>query len=738
MRTLLLMRGAPGSGKSTWIKENGLSNYVLEPDKIRMMCSSPQLTKDGEYVISQENDDLVWKTLFEILEKRMENGEFTVIDATNSKTKDMTRYKDLCSQYRYRIYCVDFTDIPLETCLKQNKMREPLKWVPENAIKNIYARFETQKVPTGINVIRRDELYKIYEQPFDLSQYKKVIHFGDIHGCYDTLMQYFNENPFNDEYEYIFCGDYIDRGNQNGKTIKFLMSIMDKPNVCLLEGNHERSLYLFGHDVPSYSKEFEKKTKYDLINEGITSKDARMFYRKVRQCSYYTYNGINVLVCHGGVPYTKENILFIPTHNLIKGVGKYEDVEDVVDQWMSNSKSTDYLIHGHRNIEGLETQVADRVFNLEGGVEFGGKLRVVELNNDLTWKVIELDNIQPNKEEELEIKPTYDLTNVEDVVKAMRENSFIDEKPLGDNISSFNFTRQAFLGKNWDNQTIKARGLFINTKTNEIVARSYEKFFRIGETRDTELPILKQKLVFPVYAYVKENGFLAIVSYNKEKDDLFVASKSTNKGDYVNYINAQLEPYRENILSLYRGAPSTNFSLVFECIDKDNDPHIIEYKENKLVLLDAIFNDMTFRTFDYETLLYTIGNGIGCPVKELAYTLNDWDEFRDLYYKLTNPDNLYQYEGEYIEGFVFVDSVGFMTKCKSEYYNSWKKLRGISDQVLRTGNTRKTGSLQTPIENKFFGFLKRCFNEDRDKETKSYPYKTDIISLRNKFEREYK
>ena len=55
MRTLLLMRGAPGSGKSTWIKENGLSNYVLEPDKIRMMCSSPQLTKDGNYVISQEN-----------------------------------------------------------------------------------------------------------------------------------------------------------------------------------------------------------------------------------------------------------------------------------------------------------------------------------------------------------------------------------------------------------------------------------------------------------------------------------------------------------------------------------------------------------------------------------------------------------------------------------------------------------------------------------------------------------
>lgn len=41
MRTLLLLRGAPGSGKSTWIKENKLEQYTLEADLFRNLISNP-------------------------------------------------------------------------------------------------------------------------------------------------------------------------------------------------------------------------------------------------------------------------------------------------------------------------------------------------------------------------------------------------------------------------------------------------------------------------------------------------------------------------------------------------------------------------------------------------------------------------------------------------------------------------------------------------------------------------
>ena len=121
MRILLLMRGAPGCGKSTWIEKNGLKPYALSADDIRLLCQSPLMLVDGTVGISQANDGVVWKTLFTILELRMQRGDFTVIDATNSKTSEMNRYKEMCSTYRYRIFCVDFTDVPMEETKRDRK-----------------------------------------------------------------------------------------------------------------------------------------------------------------------------------------------------------------------------------------------------------------------------------------------------------------------------------------------------------------------------------------------------------------------------------------------------------------------------------------------------------------------------------------------------------------------------------------------------------------------------------------
>lgn len=733
MRTLLILRGAPGSGKSTWIEQNGLLPYTLCPDTLRIMCSSTELKADGGYAITrnQETEQATWKILFELLEFRMSRGEFTVIDATASKTRDIKQYKDLADQYRYRMFVVDFTDVPLETCLAQNKMRPEYKWVPEESIRSIYARFATQQVPSGVKVIKPTEIQQILEQPIDLSQYKKIVFIGDVHGCYDTLMQYFKDG-IDQETAYIFCGDYIDRGNQNAETVAFLSSIMDKPNVCLLEGNHERWLRDYGNEVPAKSRVFEKQTKPQLEAAKFTPKMARMLYKKMRQMSHFTYNGIEVLACHGGIPHMNTNLIYLPTQAFIKGIGEYSDYLTIAETWMSSTKDNQYLVHGHRNTDSSETRLADRVFNLEGKVEYGGQIRIVELDSDLNWTAIELEDCQPvTKELNTEQRV---VETVEDAVTYLRNNKFVNEKQLGDNISSFNFSREAFLKGNWNKQTILARGLFIDTASNNIIARSYEKFFRINELRSTELSSLKERLQFPVKAYIKENGFLAIISYNYKTDDLFIASKSTNKGDYVDYIKDQLASYYDKILGQLKYFYYSNqpLSLVFECIDIENDPHIIKYNNSKVVLLDAIYNTLEFKTIPYKDLVDFAVNKIGCPVKELAYELKNWDEFRNLY--IETQDENYKYNGEYIEGFVFEDSTGFMTKCKTEYYNFWKHMRSVADQTLRCGYLIRTGSLQTETANYFYGFCRDLYKNYYDKETKSYHFKTDIISLREKFQ----
>ena len=69
---------------------------------------------------------------------------------------------------------------------------------------------------------------------------------------------------------------------------------------------------------------------------------------------------------------------------------------------------------------------------------------------------------QTNEEAVVPTEYTETEQNVMEVVDKMRQNKYIYEKKYGD-ISSFNFTREAFYDKKWNEQTTKARGLFINT-----------------------------------------------------------------------------------------------------------------------------------------------------------------------------------------------------------------------------------------------------------------------------------
>ena len=57
MRTLLLFRGAPGCGKSTFIEKNGLKQYALSADDIRLLCQNPALDVNGNTVIAANQNE---------------------------------------------------------------------------------------------------------------------------------------------------------------------------------------------------------------------------------------------------------------------------------------------------------------------------------------------------------------------------------------------------------------------------------------------------------------------------------------------------------------------------------------------------------------------------------------------------------------------------------------------------------------------------------------------------------
>lgn len=713
MRMLMLLRGLPASGKSSFIKENNLEDYTISSDTLRLLFGSNELTVNGNYSVNQSVSNMMWKNLYEILEKRFEIGAFTVLDATNIKTGDMQKASQLAKEYRYRVYCVDFTDISAEECIKRDSLRDENKRVGESVIRRMAESLQGSKVPGGIKVIKPDEwLQETRYRYQDISEYKKVHHIGDIHGCNTALQNYLQGDLKDDEF-YIFVGDYIDRGIENVEVINFVYKIAEYPNVVLLEGNHERWLKYFIDGVPARSEEFETKTKVQFYkaNAEEMKKKCKVILKKLRQCFLYKYNDKVVLCTHGGLSKIPANLSLVNAEQMIKGVGHYKDMIEVCNSFEKFVGDKEvYQVFGHRNVEQVGVKVNSRCFNLNGNIEYGGNLRSLTLDSDgFKWYRT------PNP---VYAKPEGEkFVKVEDMVDVMKSSEYVKVKEQeGTDIISLNFTRNAFKGAVWDGITTRARGLFVNTKTNKIVARGYDKWFNLNERAETNLDVVPNRFIYPVTAFKKENGFLGILGYDDSTDEVLYCSKSEIKGEYAQYFKDLLLSFvtEKELREILVGK---NITLLFEVVDIKNDPHIIKYKESTVVLLDIVENTVNFKSKSFDEVC-RVADILNIPHKEKYKLFENKEDF--LHFMLDVMKDDYKCDGKYIEGFVFEDSHKNMVKLKTEYYNLWKFLRSQVEIIGKGGSPK--------INNKFLDWVA----EDRKRANLSIVELREIYGKQNK------
>lgn len=725
MRNLFVLRGIPGSGKSTFIKEHNLENYTICPDKIRLMFSCPRHNLDGTQKINSSNDTEVWKLVNHLIEKKMDNGELIIIDATSLNTKTLHQYKNLAEKYKYHKTIIDFTDVDIKTAKERNRNREEYKRVPDYVIDKFYEKIN-ESIPSGYNIIKPEE-FSVEFKPIDLNKYKKIHVFGDIHGCFSTLMKYFvsehtgNTSEFlKDDEFYIFLGDYLDRGLENAEMFKFISGISENKNVLLLEGNHEKHLFHYSYGEKINGEQFTKETLPQLEKAGLNKKDAKKLYKKCAQCAYFEYNGNFYVCCHGGISFVPD--LSTPTSELIKGIGTYPDA-DTVDEFFINNTLENYIsVHGHRNVYETVPTSDSRTFNLESKCELGGYLSVLQISSE-GRKCVRIKNSV--YDEELALKHALKHKNIntvttKDAVKMLASDSNIKVKDFGA-FSSYNFSREVFQKGSWNDRTVKARGLFVDNKSDLVIARGFEKFFNYGEHQSTSPEELKKNLVFPVTAYVKENGFLGMLS--TYKGSLFFTTKTNPESkhcDYFKKIFKNLNLSQKKIRELTHFLEENEITLLFEVIDPVNDPHIINYESPKLVLLSAVYNKIQYQNMPYDELC-NIAEHFGFEVKERASVFNNFDELAELIHQTQKL--CYTYKGKYIEGFVLEDSNGFQFKLKTAYYLLWKRARSIANSIRKYGNAKGI-----PEELKEFSeFFKN--NYDRN----STDEEISIIEWRNKF-----
>ena len=138
MRYLIFLRGVPGSGKSTFISENKLEPYTISSDAVRILLKPPVLSITGKTGISQKINPRVWGLIYSLIKSRMEEGELTILDATNAGNADIAKYRRLVKTYRYRALCVDFSGVSIEVAKERNMRRPAYEIVPDDVIEEMH------------------------------------------------------------------------------------------------------------------------------------------------------------------------------------------------------------------------------------------------------------------------------------------------------------------------------------------------------------------------------------------------------------------------------------------------------------------------------------------------------------------------------------------------------------------------------------------------------------------------
>ena len=144
---IILTRGLPGSGKSTWANEfvaksNGKAKRVNKDD-LRAMIDAGIWSRTNEQLILDARDALVDMWLFSEVET-------IIVDDTNFEPKHFERMKKIADNQRYKHECKylttdisveykDFLDVSLDECIHRDSLRT--KPIGAKVIRDMHARY---------------------------------------------------------------------------------------------------------------------------------------------------------------------------------------------------------------------------------------------------------------------------------------------------------------------------------------------------------------------------------------------------------------------------------------------------------------------------------------------------------------------------------------------------------------------------------------------------------------------
>lgn len=205
---------------------------------------------------------------------------------------------------------------------------------------------------------------------------------GDIHGQYQDLLRIYDKNGFPPETNYLFLGDYVDRGKQSIETIclQFCYKIKFPENFFLLRGNHETSTInrVYGF--------------FDECNRRYHSTRLWNAFQETFNCMpFCAYIGGRILCMHGGLSPHLKNLNQI--RNLSRPVDPpnpsmeldilWSDPDQWAKGWQMNTRGASYTFGQDIVIEFCQKHDIDLIVRahqvVQNGYEFFADRKLVTI-----------------------------------------------------------------------------------------------------------------------------------------------------------------------------------------------------------------------------------------------------------------------------------------------------------------------------------------------------------------------
>ena len=387
---LVLLIGASGTGKSSFAARHFLPTEIVSSDRAR------------GWVADDETDQSATGDAFDIvhaiIEKRLKNRRFTVVDATNVQPESRKGLLALARKWHALAVGIVF-DLPEALAVARNvdrpdrkfgaavvrrqmqslrrsmrgMQREGLRYV--HVLKSVEQVDAVQIARTQLWVDRRDQT-----GPFDI--------IGDVHGCADELETLLVELGYSVAWNgkevavappegrrAIFIGDLVDRGPRSPDVLRIARHMVEAGTAMAVVGNHDDKLkrHLSGRNV---------KVSHGLA-ETIDQLAAEPpeFAGEMRRwldslVSHYVLDEGRLVVAHAGLKEEMQG----RASGAVRSFAMYGETSGEIDEfglpvrydWAADYKGKAKVVYGHTPVP--EANWVNGTICIDTGCCFGGKL----------------------------------------------------------------------------------------------------------------------------------------------------------------------------------------------------------------------------------------------------------------------------------------------------------------------------------------------------------------------------